>query len=610
MAKANPKYEESLKSQIKLLPHKPGVYKYFDEKGKIIYVGKAKNLKNRVSSYFNRDTAHGGKITLLVRKIAKIEFIIVESEVDALLLENNLIKELQPRYNVMMKDDKTYPWIVIKNERFPRVFSTRNIYKDGSQYFGPYASGRMMHTILDLIRQLYPLRTCKFNLSKENIDAGKYKVCLEYHIDNCKGPCENLQSEEEYNQYIEDVKHILKGNIGQVKKYLKDSMIEFAQKQEFEKAQLLKEKIEILEKYQSKSTVINPKYTNMDVFSMVEDDSKYYVNYLRLVDGAVVQSHSVEIKAGVDEDKKKVLIHAILDLRERLYSNSKEVLIPFEIDAEIPNVKISIPLRGDKKSLIDLSERNAKFFMLDTKKRKSLVDPERHTKRILSTLKKDLRLKEEPRHIECFDNSNIQGNYAVAACVVFRNAKPYKKDYRHFNIKTVEGPDDFASMKEVVGRRYKRLLEENISLPQLIIIDGGKGQLNAAVQALEELGLRGKIAIIGIAKRLEEIFYPGDKYPLYLDKKSESLKVIQHARDEAHRFGITHYRGKHQKEMKKTELESIKGIGAKTADDLLKKFKSVKRIKELSLEELKKEIGLSKAQLIFKYFKNNEKTNI
>ncbi len=602
MAQANPKYAEQLIKTIRRLPNKPGVYQYFNDNGTIIYVGKAKSLKSRVSSYFNNDQQHGAKITYLVRQIAKIEVVVVETEIDALLLENNLIKKYKPRYNVLMKDDKTYPWICIKNEPFPRIFSTRHIIKDGSFYFGPYASGKMMHTMLDLIRQLYHIRTCKLNLSPQNIRAGKFKVCLEYHIGKCKGACIGKETEDEYQKYIEEAKELLKGNINEVKIKLKEQMMLFAGQMEFEKAQSIKEKITLLENYQSKSIVVSTYLKDIDVFSFATTGNEAYVNYLKVVNGAVVQAHSVLIKKKLDEDKADILAHAIIDIRQRLYSNSKEIIVPFPLKISLPEVQFTIPLRGDKKKLLALSERNLKFFQLDLKKKQDLIDPERHSKRILLQMQQDLRMKVAPTHLECFDNSNFQGHYAVASCVVFKNTKASKKDYRHFNIKTVEGANDFASMEEIIYRRYSRLLAEEKALPQLIIIDGGKGQLSAAMNSITKLGLRGKITVIGIAKKLEEIYFPGDNIPLYIDKTSETLKIIQQARDEAHRFGITHYRKKHEKSLIKSQLTDIKGIGDKTAENLLKKFKSVKRLKAANFEAWQAEVGYSKALLLKKYF--------
>ena len=596
------KYLTHLKSIIKTLPEKPGIYQYFDEKATIIYIGKAKNLKKRVSSYFNKDTFENGKLAVLVRKIADIRFMIVDTELDALLLENNLIKKYQPRYNVMLKDDKTYPWICIKNEAYPRIFPTRHIIKDGSQYFGPYASVRMMNTLLELIRQLYQIRNCKLNLSDSNINSGKYKVCLEYHIKNCKGPCEGLQTTEEYNQTIGEIKEIIKGNISNVLKQLKDLMMHYADRLEFEKAQIIKLKMDHLENYKSKSTIVNPAIDNVDVFSIVTDENTGFVNFLKVIDGAIVQTHTVELKKKLDETPEELLCIAIIDLRQRFNSASREIIIPFALDIDLQKTLLTVPQRGDKKQLLDLSERNAKFYKLEKQKQKDLIDPERHSKRILNQMMKDLRLNEIPSHIECFDNSNIQGSFPVAAMVVFKNAKADKKEYRHFNIKTVEGPNDFASMEEVIYRRYKRLIEEEKPLPQLIIVDGGKGQLSSALKSLDNLGLRGKISIIGIAKKLEEIYYPNDSIPMYLDKKSETLKIIQQLRDEAHRFGITHHRSKRQKATIKSILTDIEGIGFATAQALLRKFKSVKNIQKADLEEIQKVVGKAKAEIIQNHF--------
>ncbi len=594
--------KQNIQQQVQSAPKKPGVYQYFDENGKILYVGKAKNLKNRVSSYFTNDKQKSGKTRLLVRKIASIKYIITESELDALLLENNLIKKHQPRYNVMLKDDKTYPWICIKKEPFPRVFKTRTVIKDGSEYYGPYASVKMMDTILDLVRKNYKLRTCAYQLSIENIENDKFKKCLEFHIGNCKAPCEGLQTLEEYENNIEEIRNIIKGNVSEVKKQLKLSIQKAAEELEFERAAELKSKLDAFDKYQAKSTVVNPSIHNVDVFSLIEDHDLAYVNYMKVNNGAIIQSHTLELKRKLEESKEELLELAIIELRERFSSVSKEVFVPFLPQFELEGVQFHQPQRGDKKKLLDLSQRNAKYFMLERRKQQSKTDPERHTNRILEGIKKDLRLSELPRHIECFDNSNIQGSNPVAACVVFKDGKPSKKDYRHFNIKTVVGPDDFASMEEVVHRRYKRLLEEGESLPQLIVIDGGKGQLGSALKSLERLGLRGKIAIVGIAKRLEEIFYPGDKYPLFLDKKSESLKVIQHLRNEAHRFGITHHRNRRSKNSIQTELSNIEGIGEKSTEELLRKFKSVKRIKEASIKELEEVLPLNRAKSVYQYF--------
>lgn len=595
---------EHISTIVKSLPDNPGVYQYYDAEGKIIYVGKAKNLKKRVSSYFNKDQSENGKTQILVKKIVDIKFIIVDTELDALLLENNLIKKYQPRYNVLLKDDKTYPWICIKNERFPRVFTTRNIVKDGSVYFGPYASVKVMHTVLDLIKQLFKLRNCNLNLTEENIQAKKFKVCLEYHIGNCKAPCIANETEEEYNQTIANIKEIIKGNINSVSKHLKSILQTHVEKLEFEKAHIIKEKIDALEKFQSKSTVVSPTITNVDVFSITSDEKNAYVNFLKVVNGSIIQGHTIELKKKLDESDQELLALSIVELRERFHSDAKEVIVPFEIETEFPEIEFTVPQRGDKKHLLELSERNVNYYKREKIKQESLIDPERHTKRILEQMKKDLRLTEEPRHIECFDNSNFQGAYPVAAMTVFKDCKPSKKDYRHFNIKTVEGPDDFASMEEIIYRRYKRVQEENQSMPQLIVIDGGKGQLSSALESLDKLGLRGKVAIIGIAKKLEEIYFPGDSIPLYLDKRSESLKIIQQIRDEAHRFGITHHRSKRDKGTLKTELTEIKGISDTTAQKLLSHFKSVKKVKEATEIELAAIAGKAKAKLIIDFYKS------
>ncbi|HRG53213.1 MAG TPA: excinuclease ABC subunit UvrC [Bacteroidia bacterium] len=600
------KTPDHIQTLLRTLPDNPGVYQYFDEEEKLLYVGKAKNLKKRVSSYFNKDNYENGKTQVLVKKIVDIKYIIVNTELDALLLENTLIKKYQPRYNISLKDDKTYPWICIKNERFPRVFATRNIVKDGSQYFGPYASVKVMNTVLDLIKQLYYLRNCNLNLTEENIEAGKFKVCLEYHIGNCKGPCVAKETEAEYNQTISEIKEIIKGNANGVAKHLKALLQEHVEKMEFEKAQLVKEKIELLEKFQSKSTVVNPSISNVEVFSIATDDKAGYVNFLKVMNGAIMQGHTIEMKKKLDESDQELLTLAIAELRERFNSDSKEVIVPFEIETEFPNITFLVPQRGDKKQLLELSQRNVEYYRKEKLKQESLVDPERHTKRILEQMKKDLHLQEEPRHIECFDNSNFQGAYPVAAMTVFKDAKPSKKDYRHFNIKTVEGPDDFASMEEIIYRRYKRVLEENQSLPQLIVIDGGKGQLGAALHSLEKLGLRGKVGIIGIAKRLEEIYFPNDPIPMYLDKRSESLKIIQQIRDEAHRFGITHHRSKRDKGTLKTELTEINGVSTTTAQKLLSHFKSVKQVKEASEAELTEVIGKAKGKIVYEHYHKPE----
>ena len=589
--------------QIKTLPNSPGVYQYFDVDDSIIYVGKAKNIKKRVSSYFTKKH-DDGKTRILVRKISKIKHIVVKTETDALLLENNLIKKYQPRYNVLLKDDKSYPWICIKKERFPRVVSTRRIIKDGSEYFGPYTSVKTVYTLLDLIKGLYQLRTCNYDLSPEKIKSGKYKVCLEYHLGNCKGACEGFETEEEYFENIKAIREILKGNFKDSLQQFKEHMKQFAANMQFEDAQKIKDKIEVLENYQAKSTIVNPKISNVDVFSIISDESYGYVNFLQLSYGSIIRSHTLEIKKKLDETDKALLQLAIIEIRQRFNSNSNEIFVPFKVTIG-EDVKVTVPKLGDKKHILDLSIRNAKYYRMERFKQIKITDPDRHVNRIMSQMKSDLRLSEEPRHIECFDNSNIQGTHPVAACVVFKNGKPSKKHYRHFNIKTVEGPDDFASMEEVVYRRYKRLLDEDQSLPQLIIIDGGKGQLSSSLKSLDTLKLRGKIAIIGIAKKLEELYYPNDPIPLYLDKKSETLKIIQQLRNEAHRFGIEHHRNKRSKTALNTELETIPGIGEKTVVDLLKHFKSVKRIRLAKIEDLVNVIGASKAQKIINYYQKN-----
>lgn len=592
----------ALEIQISTLPDSAGVYQYYDKNGKILYVGKAKNLKKRVTSYFTK-SHDNARTRLLVRKIHEIKHIVVSSETDALLLENNLIKKYQPRYNVMLKDDKSYPWICIKNERFPRIFPTRKMIKDGSEYFGPYTSMKTVQTLLELIKGLYPLRTCNYDLSQEKIIAGKYKVCLEYHLGNCLGPCENLQSEKEYQDNMDAIRQIVKGNFKDSLQRFKTQMKHYAEKLQFEDAQRLKEKIEILENYQSKSTIVNPKINDVDVFSIVSDEGYGYVNFLQISFGSIIRSHTLEIKKKLDESDKELLELAIIEIRQRFHSLSKEIYVPFQV-AVGEGIKVHIPQLGDKKSILDLSMRNAKYYRMERFKQIKITDPHRHENRIMAQMQKDLRLPEEPRHIECFDNSNIQGSNPVAACVVFKNGKPSKKDYRKYNIKTVTGPDDYASMEEVVYRRYKRLLEEKQPLPQLIIIDGGKGQLNSALKSLDELGLRRKIAIVGIAKRLEELFFPNDPIPLYLDKKSETLKIIQQLRNEAHRFGITFHRNKRSNQALKTELESIPGVGEKTIIDLLKHFKSAKRISEASLQDLAALVGHHKAEKIIDHYKN------
>lgn len=591
----------SLELQIQTLPDNPGVYQYYDKEGKILYVGKAKNLKKRVSSYFNKvhDIA---KTNVLVKKIVTIKHIVVSSEQDALLLENNLIKKLQPRYNVLLRDDKTYPWICIKKEPFSRIFPTRRMVKDGSEYFGPYTSFKTVNTILELIKELYPLRTCNYDLTQANIDSGKYKVCLEFHIGNCKGGCEGYELLENYQKQVDAIREILKGNFKESLKEFKIKMLHFAQEMQFEEAQKIKEKIDVLENYQSRSTILNPKISNIDVFSIISDEAVAYVNFLQIAHGAIIRSYTLELKKKLDETDEELLELAVVELRERFNLLSREIILPFPLDFG-EKIKVTVPQLGDKKQILELSERNAKYYRLDQLKQIQIVDPERHTNRIMAQMQKDLRLSVEPRHIECFDNSNIQGTNPVAACVVFKDGKPSKKDYRHFNIKTVEGPNDFASMEEVVYRRYKRLLDENQPLPQLIIIDGGKGQLSSALKSIDDLGLRGKVAIIGIAKRLEELFYPGDSVPLYLDKKSETLKVIQFLRNEAHRFGITFHRDKRSKSALNSSIESIPGIGEKTMLTLIKHFKSVKRLKLATEKEISDIVGVSKSKKIIEFYK-------
>ena len=590
----------ALELQVKTLPNEPGVYQYFDKEDVIIYVGKAKNLKKRVASYFTKNHENG-KTRVLVKKIVRIKHIVVNTETDALLLENNLIKKYKPRYNVLLKDDKSYPWLCIKKERFPRIFMTRRVIKDGSEYYGPYTSVRTVRVLLDLIKELYPLRTCKHDLSQQNINEGKYKVCLEYHLKNCKGACEALETESSYNNSIAAIRNIIKGNFKESLEKFQEMMMRFSENMEFEEAQKIKEKLDLLSNYQAKSTIINPSINNVDVFSIISDETHGYANFLKISNGSIIQSHTTEIKKKLDETDKELLELFIVEIRQRFDSQSPEIYVPFKVDLG-ESLKVTIPKLGDKKRIVELSERNAKYYRMEQFKQIKIVDPDRHVKRIMAQMKKDLRLQEEPRHIECFDNSNIQGTNPVAACVVFRDGKPSKKEYRHYNIKTVEGPDDFASMEEVVFRRYKRLLEEDASLPQLIIVDGGKGQLSSALKSLDILGLRGKIAIIGIAKRLEEIYYPGDPIPLYLDKKSETLKITQYLRNEAHRFGITFHRNKRSKSAIQSELEQIPDVGKQTITTLLRKFKSAKRVKEASLESLKEVIGNSRAIKVYQYF--------
>jgi len=590
--------------ELKNIPQKPGIYQFWSETDELIYIGKAKNLKNRVSSYFNKDNFRvNAKTRILVSKIRKITFTIVDTEIDAWLLENSLIKKHQPRYNVMLKDDKTYPWIIIKNEKFPRIFWTRRIIRDGSTYFGPYASVGMMHTILGMIKEIYPLRTCTLPLTRENIHSGKFRVCLEYQIGNCKGPCQAYQSEEDYDQSISEIKEILNGKTGSVIRRLKNQLEESVSGLNFELAHSLKQKLDLLDNYQSKSTIVNSSITDVDVFSIATDDKHAFVNFLKVMNGTVIQTQTLEIKKRLDESDEELLSIAITEFRSRFDSNSKEIIIPFEL--EIPNsgIKFTVPKLGEKKKLLELSQKNVAYFKREKLDQYEKLNPGLRTDRLLAQMMKDLRLNQLPKHIECFDNSNFQGKFPVSAIVVFKNARPSKKDYRHFNVKTVEGPDDFATMEEAVFRRYKRLLDEEQSLPQLIVIDGGKGQLSSAIKSLKLLGIDKQVTIIGIAKRLEEIYYPGDQYPLYLDKKSETLKIIQQLRDEAHRFGITFHRKKRNNATLASELESIPGVGKASAEKLLRHFRSVKKIKEASETELLEVLNKSQTAALLDYFK-------
>ncbi|GAA4159967.1 excinuclease ABC subunit UvrC [Chryseobacterium ginsenosidimutans] len=594
----------SLELQLKTLPSEPGVYRYYDKNEHLLYVGKAKNLKKRVLSYFNKNLP-GYRTRIMVGKIQRLETTIVNSEYDALLLENNLIKEHQPFYNVMLKDDKTYPWICIKNEDFPRIFLTRTKIKDGSEYYGPYAKVRPAKILLDTIKHIYKLRTCNLNLAPNKIEDGKYKVCLEYHIKNCEGPCEGLESKEDYDEKIDAIRGIIKGDFRKAKEYLVNQMMKYAESLQFEQAQFIKERLDALEDYQAKNTVVNPSIDDVDVFGMTSDETAAYVNFFKIRNGNIIQSFTTEIKKILEESDEDILEEALIEIRQKFDSNSKEVLLPFHLSVEIPNVKLIVPKVGDKKRIVELSEKNAKEYRLEKLKQVQIIDPERHSNRIMAEMKKLLRMPVEPRHIEGFDNSNIQGTNPVSACVVFKDGKPSKADYRIFHPKTVEGPNDFATMEEVIYRRYKRILDEGEALPQLILIDGGKGQLSSAVKSLKLLGLYGKITIVGIAKRLEEIFFPEDPIPLYLDKKSETLKILQRVRDEAHRFGVKHHRTRRTNSTIKSELEEIPGVGEKTIELLLSKLKSVKRIKESNLETLEEILGKSKAKVIYDFFNNN-----
>lgn len=594
---------ESVQESVRAMPDLPGVYQFFDTDGHLLYIGKAKSLKKRVSSYFNKTNQTNNKLRTLVRKIASIKFVVVNSESDALLLENVLIKKHQPKYNILLKDDKTYPWICIKNEPFPRVFSTRNYIEDGSIYFGPYTSGRLVKTLLDLTKTLFPLRTCSLNLSQQMIAKGKYKPCLEYQIGNCLAPCIGLQEESDYRLNIDAIKKILQGNLSDVLKWLNQEMKRFADSYQFERAQMLKNKIDILHRFQSRTTIINPQLKDIEVYTILQKDGINVVNYLNVSSGVIIQSYNLELKNQLEEELPELLSYAITEIRSRLRSTSRNVIVNILPDFLIDNLDYSVPQRGEKRNLIDLSLRNCAAYIDELIKRDDLKNPQNKVDRLLQKIKDDLNLLELPNHIECFDNSNLQGTNPVAACVVFKNAKPSKRDYRHFNIKTVEGPDDFASMREVVYRRYSRLIEENQTLPQLVIIDGGKGQLGAAFESIRELGLSDKVKLIGIAKRLEELYFPGDSVPLYLDKRSETLKVIQQARDEAHRFGVKHHTARRSKGAISSSLEGIVGIGPKTVELLFSTFRSIDNIKNASREELISLIGEKKAEILLSHFR-------
>ena len=599
---------EDYKKIAPTLPKQPGIYKFVDASGTFIYIGKAKNLKKRLASYFGNKKHQARKTKIMVRNADHIEYTIVQTETDALLLESTLIKKFQPRYNVMLKDGKSYSYLCIKKERFPRVFMTRRVVRDGSIYFGPYISRARVKILLDLIKDLFPLRTCTYNLSEENINKGKFKVCLEYHIKNCLGPCERLESEEEYNKKIEQIKNILRGHFAAVKQHFKEEMQVHAENLEFEKAQAIKDKMVAFEDYQGKSTVVSTSIRDLDVFTIAADDKTAYVNYLKVVNGAIINTFTQEMTKNLDEEQRDLLEFVIPEIRERFQSITNEVVVPFEVQLPQPEIVITIPQRGDKRKLLELSEKNVKYYLLQ-KQREEINKIRKQTpaERILKTLQEDLQMSELPMHIECFDNSNIQGSNPVASCVVFRNAKPAKRDYRHFKIKTVEGPDDFASMEEVVSRRYSRMLNEGQSLPQLIIIDGGKGQLSSAVNSLKKLNILDRVTIIGIAKKLEEIFFPGDPIPLYINKKSESLKLIQQARNEAHRFAITFHRNQRSKDFTGTELTNIPGIGEKSAEKLLKHFKSVKKLKAAAETEIAALIGPAATAKLLSYFREAQK---
>ena len=600
---------DRLKDIIRSLPEKPGVYKYFDDASTIIYVGKAKSLKKRVSSYFTKQHYENRKTAVLVSKIRHIEYTVVDTEMDALLLENSLIKEFQPKYNISLKDDKTYPFIRITAERFPRVFHTRQQIRDGSEYFGPYANVKVMHTVLDLIKKLYPTRNCNLVMTPTTIAQGKYKICLEYQIGNCMGPCEGKQTEQEYLANIAHIRHLLKGNLGEVKKHLKQLMLDTAAEFKFEDAQRYKEKLDALERYQSKSTIVSAMLGNLEVYSISSLEKLAFINYLRVSQGLIVVSRNIEIRKRLDETDEDLLEAAIGEMRLQYGDDCKEIVLSHQLELELPSVGITVPKLGEKRKLLELSMKNALLYKQEKMLQYEKLNPDVRVDRLMEQMKKDLKLTEQPRHIECFDNSNFQGSYPVSACVVFRDGKPAKNDYRHFNVKTVEGPNDFATMQEVIGRRYRRLLEEGKSLPQLIVVDGGKGQLSSAVEVLKEIGVYGKLAIVGIAKRLEEIYYPDDPLPLYIDKKSETLKVIQQMRDEAHRFGITHHRARRSKGIIKTSLTDIPGVGEETARMLLKTFRSAKRVREATEEMLTEVVGKAKATQIKQYFDQENKAN-
>lgn len=590
-----------LELQLKSLSSEPGVYRYYDKDNQLLYVGKAKNLKNRVMSYFHKPPSND-RLQIMVRKIHRLETTIVPSEYDALLLENNLIKEHQPFYNILLKDDKSYPWICIKNEPFPRIFLTRKVVKDGSEYFGPYAKIKPAKVLLEIIKEIYKIRTCTLDLSETKINQGKYKICLEYHIKNCEGACEGLETEEHYNKNIKSIRGIIKGDFRLAKQHLEDEMLQYAKNLEFEKAQIIKEKLELLEDYQVRHTVVSTTIDDIDVFGIISDEVSAYVNYFKIRNGSIIQSFTTEVKKILDEPDEEILEEVMIEVRRKFNSESREIILPFHLSVEIPNVKISVPKLGDKKRILDLSTKNAREYRLEKLKQIQITDPERHTNRIMAEMKTNLHMPVEPRHIEGFDNSNIQGTNPVSACVVFKNGKPSKEDYRIFHPKTIDGPNDFATMEEVIYRRYSRLLEEGQDLPQLILIDGGKGQLSSAVKSLKLLGLYGKITIVGIAKRLEEIYFPEDPIPLYLDKKSETLKILQQVRDESHRFGVKHHRIRRKNNTIKSELEEIQGIGAKSIELLLKKLKSVKRVKETSQETLEEILGKAKGKIVWDYF--------